>query len=106
MKNKYIDSEKLIAEVERLQRLLKSPLCECLTDDYKAGGIKQLDLLLSFIISLQQEQTEVDLEKEIDNFLNETGAPYMWCNDDEQKEWCNIIACHFYELGLNARKEK
>ena len=55
----------------------------------------------------QQEQSEMDLEKEIDNFLNETGAPYVWCNDDEQKEWCNTIARHFYELGrLNARKEE
>ena len=54
---------------------------------------------------VKQEQPEVDLEKEIDKFLNETGAPYVWCNDDEQKEWCNIIARHFYELG-NARKEE
>ncbi len=55
---------------------------------------------------LYGKQPEVDLGKEIDNFLNETGAPYVWCNDDEQKEWCNIIARHFYELGLNARKEE
>lgn len=55
---------------------------------------------------IQQDQPEVDLEKEIDKFLNETGAPYVWCNDDEQKEWCNIIARHFYELGLKARKEE
>ena len=62
---KYIDAEKLKAEIERLQGLLKSPLCECLTDDYKAGGIKQLDLLLSFITSLQEEQTEIEKEAEI-----------------------------------------
>lgn len=58
---------------------------------------------------IKQEQPEVDLEKEIDKFLNETGAPYVWCNDDEQKEWCNIIARHFAEWGaihLNTRKEK
>lgn len=54
---------------------------------------------------LYGKQPEVDLEKEVDKFLNETGAPYVWCNDDEQKEWCNIIARHFYELGLNARKD-
>ena len=56
-------------------------------------------------LPIVSKQPEVDLEKEIDTFLNETGAPYVWCNDDEQKEWCNIIARHFYELG-NARKDK
>lgn len=56
----------------------------------------------------QSEQPDVDLEKEVDKFLNETGAPYVWCNDDEQKEWCNIIARHFAEWGaihLNARSK-
>lgn len=53
----------------------------------------------------QQEQPEVDLEKQIDTFLNETGAPYVWCNDDEQKEWCNIIARHFYGLRNRALEE-
>lgn len=53
---KYIDAEKLKAEINRLKGLLNLPLCECLTKDYKAGGNKQLDLLFSFIDSLQQEQ--------------------------------------------------
>ena len=53
----------------------------------------------------KQEQSEVDLEKEIDNFLNETGAPYIWCNDDEQKEWCSIIARYFWNKGYNARNK-
>ena len=50
------------------------------------------------ILDTLQEQP-VDLEKEIEKFLNESGAPYVWCNDEEQKEWCGIIAKHFYELG-------
>lgn len=60
--SKYIDAGKLIAEVRRLKGLLNSPICECLTKDYKAGGNKQLDLLLSFIDSLQQEQLEPTCE--------------------------------------------
>lgn len=55
------------------------------------------------------EQLKKDFDKEIDKFLNETGAPYLWCNDDEQKEWCIIIARHFAQWGaihLNAKKEK
>ena len=69
---------------------------------------------------LQQEQPQVadtskmehpgvDLDEEIDTFLNKTGAPYVWCNDDEQKEWCKIIARHFAEWGaihLNAKKKE
>ena len=51
----------------------------------------------------KQEQPEVDLEKEINKFLNESGFPCFWCNDDEQKEWCGVIACHFYELGKNSK---
>ena len=43
------------------------------------------------------------MEEEIDKFLNETGAPYCWCNDDEQKDWCTIIARHFYELGRQSK---
>lgn len=57
-------------------------------------------------IHAKQEQPKVDWEKEIDKFLNETGAPYVWCNDDEQKEWCNIIARHFWNKGYNARKKE
>lgn len=55
---------------------------------------------------VQQEQPKVDWEKEIDKFLNETGAPYVWCNDDEQKEWCKIIARDFWNKGYNARKKE
>ena len=90
------NTEKIKAEIER--RLEKYD------PDYTSAG-RELEKLLSFIASLQQEQPEVDLDEEVDKFLNETGAPYAWCNDDEQKEWCNIIARHFYELGLKAKEE-
>ena len=54
----------------------------------------------------KQEQLEVDLEKEIDDFLdNIEGVPRMW-HSDEQIEWAKDIARHFYELALNARKEE
>ena len=67
----------------------------------------ELNRLISFIDSLQQEQPEVDLEKEISRWITEDCGPSdfnafadHWCADD-------IIATarHFYELGLNARKE-
>ena len=95
--------EQIKAEIERRIKKIKPQngqgivLCDQIT--------KQLQSLLSFVASLQQERPKVDLEKEIGKFLDETGAPYFWCGDDEQKEWCSVIARHFYELGLKARKE-
>lgn len=74
--------------------------------DYYKGKIDACRDIQEVITSLQQEQPKVDWEKEIDKFLNETGAPYVWCNDDEQKEWCNIIARHFWNKGYNARKKE
>ena len=56
----------------------------------------------------EQEKPEVELEKEIDRFWdscikhkNERGGNVIWSNKIEIK----VLARHFYELGLNARKE-
>lgn len=48
---------------------------------------------------VKQDQPEVDLEKEIKNYLATKCA-----GDDEPS--VSEIALHFYELGLNARKEE
>ena len=84
---KYIDADKLIAEIER--RRLSNRYID--TEDYE-------NELLEIIDSLQQEQPEVDLEKEIKNYLATKCA-----GDDEPS--VSEIARHFYELGLNARKK-
>lgn len=56
-------------------------------------------------IMLKQEQQELDLEKAFESYLNNMiGQPRMW-HPNEQIEWGKSIARHFYELGLNARKE-
>lgn len=52
---KYIEIEKIKAEIERLKSVLADPVCECLTSDYKAGGNKMADTLLSFIDTLEQD---------------------------------------------------
>lgn len=108
--NKYIPADKLIAEIERYKQGAAIARFDNAGEnaDYFQGKIDLCDNLTHIITSLQQEQSDVDLEKEIDSFLNEAGAPFFWCNDDEQKEWCKIIARHFAEWGaihLNARKE-
>lgn len=100
---KYIDAEKLIAEIERQKREnLGSPECVC-------------DDILSLIASLQQEQPESGSSEKPNNLL------YEW-NEEIYKTWWSFIsgkinvehmmewymhetARHFYSLGLKARKE-
>ena len=92
---KYIDSEKLIAEIER--RLVKY-------DSYYTSAGSELKGLLYFIASLQQEQPEVDLENKLDEWMKYgPHTCYPWCSITDAIE---ITARHFYELGLNARKEE
>lgn len=65
----------------------------------------------------KQEQSDVDLEKELDKFYGmyrKDGKTYDITNDEEVSDWKENgnflfeieIARYFYELGLNARKEK
>ena len=87
---KYIDAEKLIAEIER--RL------ERYDPNYTSAGFEFKELL-SFIDSLQQEQPEGNLEKEIQRYLCEE------CSSDDEPT-ITEIATHFYELGKLNAKEK
>ena len=103
---KYIDAEKLIALIDtKLEDLGMS-------GSVWVGRSVLQELKNDIIISIQQEQPEVDLDAEIAK-ENEKwtcyeeigfGAKYdakpFDCKDIER------IARHFYELGLNARKEE
>ena len=107
---KYIDAEKLKAEIKkRLKNIrdyidgagmkYKGPKF------YKARGKESAyDALLSIITSLQQEQPEVDFEEEWDKFEDwmesYNRGDYPTCYSPKQ------IARHFFELGLSAGMEK
>ena len=102
---KYIDAEKLIAKIERLNAIVsyesKDRHDEGLHDAYKA--------VKNVIDSLQQEQPEVDLEKELGqwrhkHFAGERDGHYSgeYLERSSQLD----IARHFFNLGLNARKEE
>ena len=110
---KYIDADKLIAEIERRIdswsiRGEHSPAGQ--GKDTCESRVTELSDLLSFITSLQQEQPEVDLEKEVEGtirFLNghhtlENGERWYKGRYEELRDF----ARYFYELGLNARKEE
>lgn len=100
---KYIDVEKLKAEIERrisikenlAQRPEMSDMKESLYDIIGA-----YQALKSFITSLQQEQPEVDLEEEMDRFFEE-----MPIQEHENifEDTYHMIARHFYELGKNSK---
>ena len=87
------------AEIERLRKDRSTPHLGKWYEGYHTA----LRKLSSFLATLEEEP--VDLEKGIEKFLDESGAPYVWCNDEEQKEWCGIIAKHFYELGRQSKEQ-
>lgn len=105
---KYIPADKLIAEIERLTNQKKEQLKKFSDEDYccsvashincELGGNLQV---LSIIKSLQQEQPEVDLNSALTGFMGR----YAYENSGEYPSAIDI-ARHFYELGLNARKEE
>lgn len=106
---KYIDADKLIAEIERRLKdywELSFHNVKAFNED---SNVRELKELRSIISSLQQEQPEVDLEKEIEVYFK------GWTETDEgiachyqyvDLNTCRGIARYFYELGLNARKEE
>ena len=95
--NKYIDAEKLIAEIERKISACKKQRadaieveCYNLADDASAR-MGELYVVLETIASLQQEQPGVDLEKEIE------AASKRYQEVSYAK--LSRIAKRFYELG-------
>lgn len=109
--NKYIDSEKLIAEITQREYEVfptnDGKVRACSTpDQIQSGWLNALKWVRETITSLQQEQPEVDLEKEAKRWWKE----HLHLNP-ENKLWMDahqsvVFARHFYELGLNARKEE
>ena len=93
---KYIDADKLKAEIERRYAEYRAKMK---TDDftYYEGMADALDLFEQYIDSLQQEQPEVDLEKAAISFGDEIGVPVS--------DTFLSIARHFYELGQRKAAE-
>lgn len=101
---KYINVEKLIEEIERFSTTMYND--GTYGDDLANCA---LDYVLEEIIpSLQQEQSEVNIEKEIDKMwkidFNLGWDKYSALSINH--EGFSHIAKHFYELGLNAKREE
>lgn len=108
---KYIDKAAVVADIEGKKRKI-SPNADWHFDEYAEGYVDALKDILNFLDTL--EVKEVDLEKELNDFIEEQKA---WVKDDRIVEYNNgdsfnhiydleKIAEHFYELGLKARKEE
>lgn len=103
--SKYIDAERLKAEITDLcananfyqQRAMEESNRE---DFVSSGGeIFAYSKVLSLINSLQQEQSEINLEKEIEDYCGSY-------KDRPVPDFIEAVARHFYELGQrNIRKE-
>jgi hypothetical protein len=95
---KYIDVEKLKELLDaKYKEFREKGYREDATYYYFADG---LDVAEQLVDSLQQEQPEVNLEKELQAFL----CNYDYEFDDDPVPF--DIATHFYELGkLNMRKD-
>lgn len=106
---KYIDAEKLIAEIKRYKNKADERLKikgRTLSEEQKDLALQNLcGNLLHFISSLQQEQPEVDLEGELDKYLRGEFQQTAGGNFNNYIQ----VARHFAEWGaihLNARKEE
>ena len=115
---KYIDAEKLIAKIENMFDY--GYYCTPKNIGKQRGRNRTCREILSIITSLQQEQSEVDLEKELKNkaeliangiMIGVQANKYHTCIYDKASNDFNHshllrAALKGLELGLNARKEE
>ncbi len=106
----YIEKSIIVAEIEnRKRKLLDHIICER-DKEWAVRTAHQLNRIIWFINDL--EVKEVDLEKELNDFIEKQKA---WVKDDRVVEYNNgdsfnhiydlePVAKHFFELGLKAQK--
>ena len=102
----YIDADLLLKEIEK--RIKSSESCpfieaEVGAEERREGKIQGYKEILVLLYSLQQEQPEVDLDELINDFLLNN---YEFLVERDSNVVVQKLARHFYELGLNVRKEE
>ena len=99
----YIPKAVVLAEIERRLELLANTSAGDSKEFAAIIGAQYYELinLVQYINTL--EVKEVDLKKEIDNYTKNILA----C-DVQHEPFTHLYNCakHFYELGINARKEE
>ena len=104
---KYIDADKLRAEIDAFYTKYKAKFHQN-GDSYHLGIIDGLDMAERILDTLESEKPmQEDLEDEIDRVI----ADYSFTKTIDSGGFKTTvldyakIARHFFELGLNARKE-
>lgn len=92
--SKYINAGELKAEIDKLESF------SCISEE-QDGFYSAISRINDIIDSLQHKQSDVNLEKEIDNYLDTIQA---WQIQEAPFTAIEKCARHFYKLGLNARK--
>lgn len=98
---RYIDADKLIAEIFNLEPF------SCISE-VQDGFYSAINRINDIIDSLQQEQPEVDLgqfDKDVTKIWGRCAAEPNDSIACLHIETFNEVARHFYELGINARKK-
>lgn len=109
----YIDKSAVVAEIMRIMAEEMSFFKDCCNDELENTSspavYTRMEMLLSFLDTI--EVKEVDLEKELNDFIEEQKA---WVKDDRVVEYYNgdsfnhiydleFVAKHFFELGLKCK---
>ena len=101
---KHIDSDKLIAEIDRQQRRLillsNTERVDIRRDCALQNGV--YNYILDLITSLQEEPQEVDLDREIIRYK----VPFTDESEYLNETTLDAIARHFYELGQRTKYQQ
>ena len=101
--NKYIDADRLKAEIESIA------LCPQTSADYNDGRDDVKAMVLDLVESLHQEQPEIELENYISNKLRELGADLINHKPYSFNRGLNVGKTNAYNDildRLNVRKEE
>ena len=103
----YIEKSAVVAEIEKRKHKLLDSIIRERDKEWVVRTAHQLNRIIWFLNTL--EVKEVDLEKEIENYIytlpySKTGIPNGW-KHSWSREQIDKIAKYFFELGLNYGKE-
>ena len=106
---KYIDADKLIKSVNNYQEGAKAALNPTDGDaDYYKGKIDACKDIQEFINSHQQEQQEVNIEKEIEEHVEDMPMSEFTHESevDIHYDWARKEFRYFYELGQREMRHR
>ena len=103
---KYIDADRLKAEIEQLKGQLIRGACAAQIEMETNCKDEAYNEVLAILDSLQQEHSKVDLDEE--TIREEFHTIDHQCFEEGIEGWQRekLIARYFYKLGLNAKKEE